>query len=134
MMKKSLLILTLSIFVLSCSSDDNNTSIPPSNGQFTLTLDNKINKNTELVLGETEIQNTTEESYRISLLKYIISNVQLVDSDNNVFSYPVEDSYFIINEARCATIKIPTGRLRKLCSKFRRGRHDMDLVSGLYIF
>ncbi|MHA7056856.1 MbnP family protein [Aquimarina sp. M1] len=92
-MKKLTLILFVSIAILSCKDDDPT----PQFGTLNIDFTNKVG--TELISLNTEsYTNLSNENYIISELKYIISNIVLVKENGEEFKYPVEDSYFLINE------------------------------------
>jgi len=91
-MKKIICFILISILAVSCKDDDTieTTSIE-------ISFANKINsQNVELNTGV--YQTTLGESYSINELKYIISNISFIKEDGEIFTYPLEDSYFLINE------------------------------------
>jgi hypothetical protein len=91
-MKKIICFVFISMLAVSCKDDDTleTTSID-------ISFANKINsQNIELNTGV--YQTILGESYSINELKYIISNISFIKEDGEIFIYPVEDSYFLIDE------------------------------------
>ncbi|WP_336069882.1 MbnP family protein [Mesoflavibacter sp. CH_XMU1404-2] len=96
---KYLFALSLCATILSCSSDDDNTleDLTGQTGEVVLKFDNGVGDQ-DFIFG-TSYNKSNGESFKISSLKYIISNVRLTDSDGNDFMYPTEDNAFIVDEA-----------------------------------
>lgn len=100
MKKIKLIILTLGFFtIISCGDDDKEYGNVELN--FTNTIDN-----TPIELVNTSYINGSSETYTISELKYIISNIVLIDADGSEFVYPVAKSYFVVNEEIAESKKI----------------------------
>ncbi|WP_024768556.1 MbnP family protein [Aquimarina macrocephali] len=89
-----ILIATL-VIVSSCKNDDEGTT--KTFGNVVLDLKNTINSN-GIELTTDSYTNGSNEVYIISELKYIISNVVLIKANGEEFTYPVDRSYFLINE------------------------------------
>lgn len=81
------------LLALACSCEDD----PIENKDIEIIFNNTF-KARDLELDTETYQNSAGESFSIRELKYIISNIELVAQNGEVFSYPVEDSYFLINE------------------------------------
>ncbi|MDY8135081.1 MbnP family protein [Aquimarina sp. 2201CG5-10] len=94
-MKKILIIALTLVTVLSCKSDDDNNGAKV--GSLNLDFTNIIDNN-PIELSRGAYTNGSSETYTISELKYIISNIVLVKANGEEFKYPVADSYFLINE------------------------------------
>ncbi len=100
------ILLVLAISVLSCKDDDNNPVIPQETfGTVALDFKNTIN-NSGIELGTDSYTNQSNEEYIITELKYIISNIVLIKANGEAFVYPVDRSYFVINEEVVASQKI----------------------------
>ncbi|MDH7446273.1 MbnP family protein [Aquimarina sp. 2201CG14-23] len=98
-MKKIALVLSILIAITSCKDDDPNvnTDNAPKFGKLNITFSNKVG--TDVITLNTEsYTNLSDETYSISELKYIISNIVLIKENGDEFVYPVADSYFLINE------------------------------------
>ncbi|WP_378180017.1 MbnP family protein [Aquimarina sp. SS2-1] len=91
-MKKFTFIVFVLMAVISCKNDD-----APTFGTLEINFTNKVG--TDLIgLNTASYTNQSNESYTITELKYIISNIVLIKENGEEFIYPVEDSYFLINE------------------------------------
>ena len=103
-MKNFFLIALLAVGIVSCKSDDDSTTdLEP--GALTINVSNVIDgKNIEL--NNTSYTNKSNETYKIAELKYIISNIVLIKENGDKVAYPVEKSYFLINEEVDASKKI----------------------------
>ncbi len=121
MKKIALLFLSIGLTILSCKNDD---ELPKDDqtdltyGTAILEFNNTIN-NEGVELSAITYSNTNNENYTISELKYIISNIVLIKSNGETFDYPVERSYFLINEDVIDSKKvnladIPTGEYTKI--------------------
>jgi hypothetical protein len=96
--KHILITVCISILLLSCSSDNNpNVENQPEFGNLSLNFTNNVG-NDPLEMDNSFYQKNGNETFNVSELKYIISNIVLIDEDANEFVYPQEDSYFLINE------------------------------------
>ena len=95
-MKRILYILCIGLITLSCNNDESSQN--PDPGTLNLTFTNVIS-GVAVQMGDTEYENQSGERFVINDLKYILSNVVLVREDGTTFTYPVADSYFVIDEA-----------------------------------
>lgn len=93
-MKKTLTWLLTILVIVACKEDESQT---PDPGTLNLTFENVIN-GTLLNLGDS-YENSSSESFTVNELKYIISNITLTRKDGSLVIYPVDQSYFVINEA-----------------------------------
>jgi len=87
----------LAIFLMSCSSDDNTEDLTGETGTLTLKFDNSVG-DSDFIFGDTYTK-SNNESYKLTTLKYLISNVSITDSEGNTFTYPYDENIFIIDEA-----------------------------------
>lgn len=101
-MKKFIGLLAVAICVLTSCKEDESSSLNP--GTLNLTFENRIAES-PLILGET-YTNTSNENYRVSELKYIISNITLRRKDGSLFIIPPEESYFVVNQAQASSLTI----------------------------
>ena len=97
---RALAIVTLSMSLFSCSSDDNNETIT-GNGKITLKFDNSYGAN-DLILNTQGNTTSNNEVLKINLVKYIVSNVVFTKADGTTFPYPKNKSYFIADESTAA--------------------------------
>ena len=92
---KLALALLLCVSIISCSSDDEN--LEGQTGTLTLKFDNSVGDQ-DFIFGAS-YNKSSNESYKLTALKYIISNVRVKDSKGNVFTYPAENNLFIVDAA-----------------------------------
>lgn len=93
---KALAIVALSISLISCSNDDNQEI--SGNGKLILKFDNSYGAN-DLILNTQPNKTSNNEVLKISLVKYIVSNIVLTKADGTTYTYPKSKSYFIADEA-----------------------------------
>lgn len=81
-----------------CSSDDddNGEDLTGEKGELILKFDNSVGD--QDFIFETSYSKSNNESFKLTNLKYIISNVRVTDTDGNTFMYPTEDNVFIVSE------------------------------------
>lgn len=91
-MKKIILLLVAASFMTGCFKDEDD-----NNKNLTLQFDNEFSSETIVLENGTYI-NSSDESLSISTLNYIISNIVLIDGDGEEYTYPVEESYFLVRE------------------------------------
>jgi hypothetical protein len=92
---KAIAILALSSAFTACSNDEETVS---GTGTVALEFDNSF-RGDDLIL-ETQANTTaSNEVLKITMVKYIISNVVLTKEDGTTFTYPKSESYFIVDEA-----------------------------------
>ncbi|MBV7267827.1 MbnP family protein [Winogradskyella luteola] len=85
--------------ITSCSSDDdsNNKDLTGQKGDLILKFDNAVGDQ-DFIFGTT-YNKSNDESFQLTTLKYIVSNIRVKDNEGNEFMYPEEDNIFIVNEA-----------------------------------
>lgn len=92
-LNRLILILTISL-MLACSSDEDSGNNEV--GSFKINISNMVgDENLDLQSSYTK---NGGETFSVDELKYIISNIVLIDSQGNEFVYPQENTYFLINE------------------------------------
>lgn len=110
-------VIALATQILSCTSNKED-EILEGEGTIELKFDNAYNSS-DLLLNSTTYEAVGTEKIKITTVKYIVSNISLEDSEGNVFTYPKESSYFIIDEADADSQKvtlsnIPEGDFTKI--------------------
>jgi len=91
------LFLTFSILFTACSSDDDGAeNLDGTFGDVELFFDNGVNGDA-LILGNS-YTNSNGETLTIDRFNYIVSNFVLVKADGTEFTYPKNESYFVISE------------------------------------
>jgi hypothetical protein len=92
---KNIAVLATLIAFASCSSDNETIS---GFGSIGIEFDNAYKSN-DLVLNEPTSVTSMNEILTISSVKYIISNIVLTNENGATFTYPKNESYFIVDEA-----------------------------------
>ncbi len=115
-MKKFIIIILAILTITSCKSDDEGSE--PTFGNITLDFKNTI-ENNNIEFETNTYTNGSGETYKISELKYIISNVVLIKANGEEFKYPVDEGYFLINEEgieskKISLLDIPVGDYTKI--------------------
>lgn len=96
-LKNTIAVLALTTLFVSCSNDDDSSSVVEgTTGDVELYFDNGV-AGDALILGNT-YTNSNNESLTINRLNYIVSNFVLIKEDGTEFTYPKEESYFVISE------------------------------------
>ncbi|OOV17594.1 MbnP family protein [Flavobacterium sp. LM4] len=113
-----LIIVTLGIFITSCSSDDEQNNTATETGKLGLKFDNSYNDN-DLILDTQVITTANNEKLKVNVVRYIVSNIVLTKSDGTTFTYPKAKSYFIADEDDAAGYQfdladIPAGDYTKV--------------------
>lgn len=91
------LLFLLSLFIVSsCESDDGEVPLSGENN-ITLEFDNSISGD-DLLLGSATYSNGNNETLSIDRFNYIVSNFVLIDENGEEFTYPKDESYFVISE------------------------------------
>lgn len=93
---KALALVAISISLTACSNDDNKNDLSGS-GSLILEYDNGFGAN-DLILNTQGNTTSNNEVLKVSLVKYIISNVVLTKADGTTLVYPKSKSYFIADE------------------------------------
>lgn len=88
----------LCVSIISCSSDDNVEDLNGKKGDISLKFDNSVGDKDFIF--NTKYDKSSNESYKLTTLKYLISNVKLKDANGKVFKYPKEKNIFIVDEAK----------------------------------
>lgn len=126
----AVVVAAVSLFV-SCSNDDDNTKVVEGTvGDAELYFDNGV-AGDALVLGST-YTNSNNEALTIDRLSYIISNIVFIKEDGTEFTYPKEESYFVISqEAGLFTVHleaVPAGDYKKV--RFGLGVDNQRYLQG----
>lgn len=107
------LVAVAATFVFVACSSEKDGDVPPqiTKGTLEIVFDNKVG-DSDLVLDSGTYTNSSGEDYSVSKFKYLISNIVLIDVNNNEFVYPKSESYFIIDEATPSTTRIQLSNIQ----------------------
>jgi hypothetical protein len=93
-----LLAIVASIVVISCKKKNVEPAPSPNlTGSLVLKFDNLVGTQI-LRMGQNYTNPTTDESFRVTALRYFISNIKLKKADGSEYVVPQEESYFLVNE------------------------------------
>jgi hypothetical protein len=96
MKKLFFLILITSFFA--CKKDDTTSpTTTAQTGSLILKFDNRVGIE-ELVLGTNYYKNAAGDSFKLSMLKYYVSNMVFTKDDGSKVVVPTDDSYFLVDE------------------------------------
>lgn len=114
-LKNAFVALSICSVLIACSNDDDNEE---KTGSVVIEFSNIV-KDNPLALEKVAYMNQSEESYTVSIFRYILSNIVLTKENGDEFTYPVEESYFLINEEEAESKKItltdiPAGTYTKI--------------------
>jgi hypothetical protein len=96
---QAIAVLALSLAFTACSKDEETVV---GTGTVALEFDNSF-RGDDLVLETQANMTASNEVLKITVVKYIISNVVLTKEDGTTFIYPKSESYFIVDEANPAS-------------------------------
>ncbi len=87
-------------------------------GNLSIEFDNAFG-DSDLILNSTSYISNSSEKIKISSVKYIVSNFKLETEEGVVYTYPKEESYFIVDENNVSSqfinlTNIPAGNYTKM--------------------
>lgn len=129
-MKKIITFFACAALLVSCNEDKDDAG--EEVGSLNLVFENTVGDQ-PLVLNAEDYENASGEGYRVSELKYIISNIELTRADNTVVTIPIEDSYFVINEEGATTASLdslPAGNYTNITFGFGVDPTKYPIESG----
>ena len=110
------LIATALIFA-SCKKDSTPEYDPNVNADLSVEFDN-IAGAADLQLNTGTYTNAAAETFKITKLKYYVSNFKLTNANGSVYTVPQASSYFLIDESNTAAheaeLSIPEGEYKTL--------------------
>lgn len=119
----SLIAFTL-ITISSCSNNDDDEIQNAEPGNLQLKFENGFNNLGNIVLNQTTQTSSSGQKHQLSTLKYVISNISLIDENGNEFKYNYNNAdkgAFIINQADAKggivyanLTEIPKGNYKKI--------------------
>jgi hypothetical protein len=117
-MKKIINIALVATIVLSsCKKDSTPEYDPNVMADLSVEFDNVVGA-ADLQLNTGTYTNAASESFKVTKLKYYVSNFKLTNANGSVYTVPQASSYFLIDESNAATHKaelsIPEGEYKTL--------------------
>lgn len=88
--------------VTSCTNNDDDDSSSDTKGKLQLKFENGFNNLGNIVLNQTTQTSSSGQKHQFSTLKYVISNISLIDENGNEFKYHENNpdkGAFIISQA-----------------------------------
>lgn len=111
------LILLTAILFASCKKDTVLQYNPNITGELSVEFDNVAGA-ADLQLKTGSYKNATGETFKVSMLKYFVSNFKLTKTDGTVYVVPQDSCYFLIDESALKThqpiLKVPEGEYKTL--------------------
>ena len=114
-MKKIFLIAASSAILISCKKDDTTGYDPNLKGEIAVEFDN-VAGGADLQLNTGTYTNASGEAFKVTTLKYYVSNFIFTKTDGTTYTVPQDDSYFLVDESNAAThapaMDIPEGEYK----------------------
>lgn len=116
---KNILIIAGAFILMSASCKKTTGSLYNSNVKAPITLEfDNIVGGADLHLNTGSYTNESGEQFKVSMLRYFVSNIVLTNVNGSKYIVPQDSSYFLIDESKPSTlktsIKIPEGEYSKL--------------------
>jgi hypothetical protein len=96
-MKKLFFLIFITSFI-ACKKDETTPTNTTQTGSLVVKFDNRVGIE-ELILSTNNYKNALGDSFKISTLKYYLSNVVFTKDDGSKLTIPADNSYFLIDEA-----------------------------------
>jgi hypothetical protein len=114
--KVVLAILVPAVIISSCKKDNLEYN---SNVKANLSVEfDNVAGSTDLQLNTATYTNAAGESFKVTKLKYYVSNFKLTNVDGTVYTVPQKDAYFLIDESDATThspvLSIPEGEYKSI--------------------
>lgn len=116
-MKNILLPIVVSILLFTACKKDTPEYNPSVKGDLSVEFDN-VAGSADLQLNTGAYTNGSNQSFKVTKLKYYVSNFTLTNVDGSVYKIPQSESYFLIDESvaasRAPVIQVPEGEYKTL--------------------
>ena len=117
-MKRILIIgITTAAIFSSCKKDDTPEYNPNVKADLSVEFDNVAGA-ADLQMNTATYNNAAGESFKVTKLKYYVSNFVFTNSNGTTYTVPQKDSYFLIDEsdpaAREAELQVPEGEYKSV--------------------
>lgn len=96
----------VAILLTACKKEATTVEIDPNRkGSVMLYFDNRAGAQ-DLILNSSTYQNALGQDLAVSKFNYYISNIKLLNKDGSTYTYPKDNSYFLIQETDASTQSI----------------------------
>lgn len=96
----------VAILLTACKKEATTAEIDPNRkGSIMLYFDNRAGAQ-DLILNSSSYQTALGQDLTVSKFNYYISNIKLVNKDGSTYTYPKDDSYFLIQESASSSQSI----------------------------
>ena len=106
-----------SVALASCKKDDTPEYNPNIKADLTVEFDN-IAGAADLQLNTGTYTNSSGENFKVTKLKYYVSNFKLTNVDGSVYTVPQDSCYFLVDESDASTheplLHVPEGEYKTL--------------------
>ena len=135
-MKKIFLLAILIAILFSCNNDNSNTTDLAGSNHLVLKFEHGFNGVGNLILNSTTQTSTNKQKHQFSTLKYIVSNIVLIDEAGKEYAYHFNNpdkGAFIIDVAK-ATANIVSVELDEIPSNnYKKVRIGMGISQKAYL-
>jgi hypothetical protein len=116
-MKKTILLSGLTILLFSSCKKDNPEYNPAIKATLSVEFDNVAGA-ADLQLNTGNYTNAAGEAFKVTKLKYFVSNFKLTNADGTTYTVPQKDCYFLIDESDAASheaeLSVPEGEYKSV--------------------
>lgn len=114
---KRILIIAAALFALSSCKKEDQEYDPNVKAELSVEFDN-VAGSSDLQLNTGSYTNAAGETFKVTKLKYFVSNFKLTNMDGSVYTVPQADCYFLVDESNSAThmpvLNVPEGEYKTL--------------------
>jgi len=117
-MKKNIILPVAAVlFLASCKKESTPEYNPSVKAELSVEFDN-VAGSSDLQLNTGSYTNAAGESFKVTKLKYYVSNIKLTNVDGTVYTVPQNESYFLVDESNAAShealLSVPEGEYKTL--------------------
>ncbi|HFK5555131.1 TPA: MbnP family protein [Elizabethkingia anophelis] len=133
----SLLFIGITLFTLSsCRNSDSTETEDPTPGNLQIKFENGFNNLGDIVLGQTVQSSSGGQKHNFTTLKYIVSNIVLIDENGKEFKYNYNNSdkgAFIIDqaEAKAGIVYIDLADIPR--NNYKKIRFGLGISQSAYL-
>lgn len=108
---------TIALMSVSCKKEVAEQYNVNKNAPLVIEFDNVVG-GSNLQMNTATYTNAINESFKVTMLRYFVSNIVLTKTDGSTYTVPQDSSYFLIDESKPETltpsINVPEGEYTKL--------------------